>query len=79
MHGDPWGLEALTRRIAEVDPTGPVPEAAAELTRLHRELAVALGPEQARLRFDEALRRALTPDRSRGPARLAGLPAPAAA
>ena len=61
MNRDPWGLEALTRRIAAVDPTGPVPEATAELTRLHRELTDALGPEQARVRFDEALQCALSP------------------
>lgn len=78
MNSDHWELEALTRRIAAVDPTGPVPEAAAELTRLHRELAAALGPEQARRRFDEALRRALTPRPLHG-GHLTDVSAPAAA
>lgn len=77
MNSDHWGLEALTQRIAAVDPTGPVPEAAAELTRLHRELTAAVGPEQARARFDEALRRALTPDRPTTAPRLIGVGAAA--
>lgn len=72
MDRDPWGVEALTRRIAAVDPTGPAPEAAAELTRLHRELADALGTEQARIRFDEALRRALSPAAAAGDPRPVG-------
>jgi hypothetical protein len=59
MHADPWGHEALTDRIVDVDPTGPVLEASAALTRLHRELAAAVGESEARHRFDQALRAAL--------------------
>lgn len=71
MDGNHWDTATLARRIVEVDPTGPVPEASAALTRLHRELVAAVGAEQARLRFDEALRTALSPARGRG---LAPLP-----
>jgi predicted GTPase len=63
MDRDPWGLETLTRRIATVapaDPCSPAREASAELTRLHRELAEAVGAEEARARFDRALLRAVT-------------------
>jgi hypothetical protein len=75
--GKRWDAAALACRITEVDPTGPVPEASAGLTLLHRELVAAVGAEQARRRFDEALRLALTPDRSRGPVPLPGLPSAA--
>lgn len=78
MDTEHWGLQALTERIAAVDPTGPVPEAAAELTRLHRELTEAVGPDEARARFDEALRRALTPRRPRTAALFAPVGASAA-
>lgn len=63
MNRDPWGLETLRRRIAMVapaDPCSPARETSAELTRLHRELADAVGPEEARARFDGALLLAVT-------------------
>jgi predicted GTPase len=63
MNRDPWGLEALTRRIAMVapaDPCSPANETSAQLTRIHRELADAVGPDEARERFDRALLRAVT-------------------
>lgn len=68
-----WELEELTRRVAAVDPGGPVPETSLALRRLHRELVSAVGPEQARWRFDEALRRALS-----RPGAGSGLPEPLA-
>lgn len=58
MDGDPWGVEALTRRIAMVapgDPCSSASETSAVLTRLHRELADVVGVEEARTRFDWAL------------------------
>lgn len=79
MKAEEWQLDTLARRIAEADPAGPVPEAAAELTRMHRELTAALGPDQARIRFDAALARALAPDRPGDGSRLSVVAAPAAA
>lgn len=55
MIGDGWTLDAVTARIAAVDPSGPVLEASEALTRLHRDLEAAVGPEVARERFGTAL------------------------
>ena len=63
MDRDPWELQTLAHRIAMVDPSdhcSPAVETSAKLTQLHRELAEALGPDEARVRFDRALYLAVT-------------------
>jgi len=56
---DPRSIEMLTVRLAAVDLRTAVLEVAEELPRIYRDLADALGPAEARHRFDTALTRAL--------------------
>jgi hypothetical protein len=60
MAGQEWTVEALTARIEDIDPTGPVLEACAALRELHRELVTSVGAREARDRFDRALAAALS-------------------
>jgi hypothetical protein len=60
MAGEAWTVEAVTARIEDIDPTGPVLEACASLRELHRQLVGALGEREARERFDRALAAALS-------------------
>lgn len=60
MHPDRFCTTTLTRRIREIDPTGPILETASALPALFREAAAALGPDEATARFGAALEAALT-------------------
>lgn len=56
---DPRSIEMLTVRMAAFDLRCSVLEVAEGLPRIYRELADALGPAEARRRFDTALTQAL--------------------
>lgn len=56
---DEWSVEALASRLAGADLRGATMHLARLLPSLYRDLEAAVGPDEARRRFDRALVTAL--------------------